>query len=240
MDASLRAGIAVYNIGEHHAAHDAWEERWLELTDGTDDERFLHGLIQFTAAVYHARRRNWSGATGLADSAGDYLEGLSTTYRGVNVGEVRTFLATLAADPEVIERRRPLALTYEGRRLRPADLAPAATGIVATLLAEEYADRYDPEIVDRAVQYAREERAADEGQSRFTALVADFAGAHDSDRRALVYQRLADHVDRRRSRERDVAGLFDAADGSRDADTDGDTDTITDGETTDPDRGRDG
>ena len=65
----LRAGIAVYNAGEYHAAHDAWEDYWLDLERGTDDERLLHGLIQFTAAVHHAEERNWEGAVGLAESA---------------------------------------------------------------------------------------------------------------------------------------------------------------------------
>ena len=27
----LRAGVAIYNDGYYHAAHDAWEERWLDL-----------------------------------------------------------------------------------------------------------------------------------------------------------------------------------------------------------------
>jgi predicted metal-dependent hydrolase len=73
MESHLRAGVAVYNAGQYHAAHDAWEDHWLDLEQGTDDEQFLHGLIQFTAAVHHARTRNWSGATGLASSARDYL-----------------------------------------------------------------------------------------------------------------------------------------------------------------------
>jgi hypothetical protein len=243
MDVALRAGVAVYNAGEHHAAHDAWEEPWLELESGTDDERFLHGLIQFTAAVHHATRGNWSGATGLADSAGDYLAGLPDDYRGVNVGAVRTYLATLAADPEVIERRPPLPLTYEGHTLQPAALSPEAAAVAASLLATEYDDRYDPEVVERAVAYAREERSDDAGRHRFTALVGDFVG--DPDRRDLVYRLLADHVERRRHRERDVEGLFaprsdgdeeaDAAVDAEDHGTDGpDSDSDSDDEDDDP------
>ena len=69
MDDSLRAGVAIYNAGAYRAAHGAWESRWLSLERDTDDERFLHGLIQFTAAVHHARDGNDSGAVGLARSA---------------------------------------------------------------------------------------------------------------------------------------------------------------------------
>ena len=46
MDAHLRAGAAIYNTGEFHAAHDAWEELWLDMDDGPDRD-LLQGLIQF-------------------------------------------------------------------------------------------------------------------------------------------------------------------------------------------------
>ena len=205
MDDALRAGVAVYNAGEHHAAHDAWEDRWLDLEAGTDDERFLHGLIQFTAAVYHARRRNWSGATGLAGSAAGYLAGLDPAYREVNVAEVRAYLDRLAADPELIERRRALQLRYEGEVLTPADLDFGEAAVAAEVLAEEY-DRYDEGVLADAIRYAYEERRREEGRTRFVGLVMDFA-AEDA-RRDLVYRRLEGHVDRRRAEEEDVAGLF--------------------------------
>ena len=204
---ALRAGVAVHNAGEYHAAHDAWEDRWLDLDRDTDDERLLHGLIQMTAAVHHARNRNWAGATGLADSAGDYLADLPADYRGVNVGAVREYLRRLRADPEDVERRRPLLLRHRGRALELADLDVGAAAVAATVLAEEYA-AYDEGVVARAVEYAREEVADETGaETRFVSLVMDFAaeGAH----RPVVYRRLREHVERRRQRDRDVEGLFD-------------------------------
>ncbi|PSQ33570.1 DUF309 domain-containing protein [Halobacteriales archaeon SW_10_68_16] len=97
MEPHLRAGVAIYNAGGHHAAHDAWEDHWLGLDAGTDDERFLHGLIQFTAAVYHARNRNWSGATGLAEGGPAGL-GFEATCVAADV------LAEEGYDEETIER----------------------------------------------------------------------------------------------------------------------------------------
>jgi len=205
MDTHLRAGIAVYNAGGYHAAHDAWEAHWLDLESGTPDERFLHGLIQFTAAVYHARNRNWSGATGLADSAGDYLAGLDAAYRGVALDSVRSYLATLAADPEVVERGPPLALTHEGESLRPADLDFAATAVAADVLAEEHG--YDEGTVERAAAYARADLDDGQAESPFVTLLFDFV--RDPASRDIVAQRLGEHVDRRRHREEDVQGLFD-------------------------------
>lgn len=205
MEAPLRAGIAVYNAGNYHAAHDAWEDHWLDLESGTDDERFLHGLIQFTAAVYHATERNWGGATGLAESARDYLAALPATYRGVDVAAVREYLAALHADPEVIDRRDPLALTYEGDVLALTDLGFESSAVAAEVYAEE--GPYDETVIEQAVAYARTDLDAGDETSDFVTFVMDFA--RDSANRGIVHQRLSERVDRREQRESDVDGLFD-------------------------------
>ena len=200
MEAHLRAGIAIYNVGEYHAAHDAWEEHWLDLESGTDDELFLHGLIQFTAAVFHAHNHNWGGATGLAGSAQEYLADLSAGYREVNVGDVRSYLATLEDDPEYIERRPPLQLTHEGRVLTTEDLGFEATCVAADVLTEEYG--YDEELIEAAIEYARVAVAENE-TNPFVALLFDFV--RESANREIIVQRLGDHVDRVQSREDDVS-----------------------------------
>jgi hypothetical protein len=208
MDSHLRAGIAVYNSGEYHAAHDAWEERWLDLESDTPDEQFLHGLIQFTAAVYHGHQGNRAGLQGLAESAGTYLEGLASPYRGVDLGPVRGYLADLATDPERFEGVDAPALTHRGRAPHLSDLADAgdfeAVAIAAEVLAEEY-EAYDEDAVGDAIDYASDSVEVNES-GRFVALVFDFVAG---ERRDLVHQRLCEHVRRRRSREEDVTGLFD-------------------------------
>ncbi|MFP9190283.1 DUF309 domain-containing protein [Natronosalvus vescus] len=205
MREALRAGIAIYNEGYYHAAHDAWEAHWLELEAGTDDERLLHGLIQFTAAIYHARNRNWAGAVGLASSAGAYLDGLPAAYRGVNVAAVRRALETLATDPAVIERRSAPPLTHDGERLHLANLDLEATFLAAGVLAEELG--YDEGVIDDGVAYARTDLEAGYETSPFLTLVADFV--REPGDRALVFDRLAGHVERRRAEAADVEGLFD-------------------------------
>ncbi|ELZ23323.1 hypothetical protein C477_02209 [Haloterrigena salina JCM 13891] len=200
----FRAGAAIYNAGYYHAAHDAWEDHWLDLEAGTDDERLLHGLIQFTAAVVHARERNWKGAVGLAESAGEYLAELPADYRDVRLPTVRSFLEALAADPELVERRPPVRLVHEGTAPAPADLAFEPTAIAAPVLAGELG--YDADPVDAARQYAERDLAAGDDDSRFITLVFDFV--REDEHRGLIHQRLADHVGRREARESDVEGLF--------------------------------
>jgi hypothetical protein len=202
MEAHLRAGVAIYNAGNYHAAHDAWEDHWLDLDSGTDDERFLHGLIQFTAAVHHADGGNRSGARGLAESALAYLAGLPADYRGVDLGAVRDALAALEADPTL--SGDPPPLRYGGEALALADLDFPATCVAARVLAAEAG--YDEDAVEAAVGYAREE-VESTGGGTFTALLFDLV--RDADRRDLVAQRLVEHVRRRRHREDDVSGLFD-------------------------------
>ncbi|WP_336327171.1 DUF309 domain-containing protein [Halovenus sp. HT40] len=212
METHLRAGIAIFNAGAYHTAHDAWEEYWLDLDADSDDERFLHGLIQYTAAVYHARNGNWGGAIGLAESAGEYLADLSDTYRGVDVESIRRYLARIAEDPELIERRPPLVLTHRGDGIDPADLDFEATAVAATAIAE---DRGEEDLLARAVEYAREdidgtaEPLRGETDSRILPLVFDYV--RDPDHRGIIAQRLQQHCDRRQAKADDVVGLFDPA-----------------------------
>ncbi|WP_137286415.1 DUF309 domain-containing protein [Halorussus salinisoli] len=201
----LWAGIAIYNDGEFHAAHDAWEDHWLDLESGTDDERFLHGLIQFTAAVHHAHGTNWAGVRGLAESGAGYLADLPTHYREVNVGEVRAYLRRVAADPEHVERVAPPRLTHEGVALLPEDLRFEAAAVAAAVLAEEYG--YDEEVTESAIAYARDDLDAEKATSQFVTFVMDFA--RDAANRGIIFQRMEGAVGKRDHKEEDVEGLFD-------------------------------
>ena len=46
------AGIDLYNSGEFHAAHDAWEERWMGPVD-PQEKLFLQAMIQSAVAFHH-------------------------------------------------------------------------------------------------------------------------------------------------------------------------------------------
>jgi len=212
--AALRAGIALYTIGECHAAHDPWEAVWLDLKDVVAageaseavvrDEVLLHGLIQFTAAQYHARDRNWSGAVGLAESARGYLADVPDEYRGVDTAAVRDALARLRADPERVERAPAPPLPHDGGRIDPEALSLEAAGIAAEALAEEHG--LDADAVADAARFAREEERV--GRSRFAALLFDFVRVDTPQERRLVFDRLSGLVEQERRKEEDVAGLF--------------------------------
>src|ERR1051325_6935204 len=46
------AGIDLYNTGEFHAAHDAWEERWMGEV-GQGEKLFFQAMIQSAVAFHH-------------------------------------------------------------------------------------------------------------------------------------------------------------------------------------------
>ncbi|WP_277542164.1 DUF309 domain-containing protein [Haloarcula laminariae] len=204
MHAPLRAGLAVYNAGRYHAAHDAWEDHWLDLDEG-DDERLLHGLIQFTAVVHHGTDGNRSGAEGLAESAEEYLAALPADYRGVNLDDVRSFLARVTADPSAIDWDDPPTLTHEGRVVGYESLGFEASVVAARVLAE--AEGYDESVVEDAVTYARRE-LDDRGEGHFVGQL--FAFVQETENRPFVYAHLSNHVERERQKDDDVAGLFDS------------------------------
>jgi len=46
------AGIDLFNAGEFHASHDAWEERWMGEV-GPKEKLFLQAMIQSAVAFHH-------------------------------------------------------------------------------------------------------------------------------------------------------------------------------------------
>jgi len=194
----LRAGCALFNDGYHHAAHSAWEDRWLALARGTDDERFLHGLIQFTACVHHLHDGNVEGAIGLAESAGEYLAGHPDPCHGIALGPVRDFLDRAAAS-ESVEAAEAPPLRHNGEASRLADLAFPAATVAAPILAET--EGLDPDPVLAASELAR-----DGIDSPFAGLVHDFV--RGAENRRLVHDRLRRHVERQELVDGAVDDLF--------------------------------
>lgn len=205
IDKPLRAGLALYHAGEYHAAHDPWEHVWLDHEEGSDDERLLHGLIQLTAAVHHARDRNWSGAVGLARSGRRYLEQLPEQYRGVDVAGAAEVLDVLERDPERVERGKPAPIRYCGAPPEPTDLDLDELAMAVEALGETDPD-YDGELLAEAVQMVYEEKR--DGQAELTSLLFDFVGGRGPSR-GFVYDQIQHRIHRRRREHDDVRGLFD-------------------------------
>lgn len=204
VDECLRAGAAIFHAGYYHAAHDAWEEHWLDLETGTPEERLLHGLIQYTAVVHHGHEGNWTGAQGLAESAGEYLAEVPSETHGVALDPIRSYLSTVAADPEHLERARAPPVRIDGVAPTLDTLDVHAAFVAAPILAE--ALDHDEDAITAGVQYASEDLERGEESSRFVTLVLDYV--RDPDHRGTIARRMGSLADRRRARREDVDDLF--------------------------------
>jgi len=109
------AGIDLYNAGEFHAAHDAWEERWLGEVS-RDEKLFLQAMIQSAVAFHHLQ----IGRPGAARQM--YLRGKEKFERlGRNV-----FMSLdIAAYLRELERSLSWLLTVpDPREITPPEIIP--------------------------------------------------------------------------------------------------------------------
>lgn len=195
----LRAGAALYNTGHYLAAHEPWEELWLEDPREARED-CIQGLVQATAATFKARTGNQPGAVGLAESGRAYLAACDGDVGPVDAGPLQRWLEAIATDPEVAERRQPPTLRLDGEAVLPADLQFPAAAEAARALAETHGD----ELVEQAVDYAEADLAEDDESSPFVTLTLEYLrGGSPTARR-----RLEEHVQRRQNRDADVDGLF--------------------------------
>ena len=110
------AGIELYNAGEFHAAHDAWEERWRDDC-GPAEKLFLQALIQSAVVFHHIEIGRRGAARRMYGMALEKFERLGAE-RFMSL-DVREYLAGLA---------RSLAWLVGGEdpreAVQPADFTP--------------------------------------------------------------------------------------------------------------------
>lgn len=93
LDGGFRAGARLFNAGEFHAAHDAWEDVWRPNRDPERD--FFRGLINLAVAFDKARLGNPRGVARLARRARHLLSPFEPVHRAVDVAGLRRALETI-------------------------------------------------------------------------------------------------------------------------------------------------
>jgi len=97
-------GVRLFNDGAYHESHDCFEDGWYNYGQGSDESRFLHGMVQVAAGAYkHHDFEDDAGMRSLFETALDYLAGLPRDYYGVDLLDVRTKLTRALDDPAAIE-----------------------------------------------------------------------------------------------------------------------------------------
>ena len=110
------AGIDLYNAGEFHAAHDAWEERWRDDC-GPREKLFLQALIQSAVVFHHIEIGRRGAARRMYRMALEKFERLGVEkYMSLDITDYRAQLARSLSWLEAAEDPRDA--------VQPADSAP--------------------------------------------------------------------------------------------------------------------
>ena len=173
-------------------------------TDNQPDANLFQGLVQTTAALYHAGTENTEGATGLAKSAVDYLACVPDGHRAVELDPIHEFLTELAYDISVATSPPPLRVA--GREWTLSDLELPSAGPAAVALAE--AEGFDESVIEQAIAFSWAD-LANSPTSPFADAIYAFV-ADSGAPRAVSYNRLRTRTERRQAKIDDVAGLFEA------------------------------
>ncbi|MBP2250386.1 hypothetical protein J2754_000683 [Halarchaeum solikamskense] len=191
MHEGVRAGIAAFDAGEYAAARDVWR----------DANEPGEQLADAASVIVRGRAGSFDRVAADARAASETLSEFDVK-RGVGVAALRDYLDTVAADPEVIARRRPPAIALDGGPVALDDLD--VDGVLTLAPAVAAAAGGDRARVEQAVEYARSD--LDGEANAFVALCYDVVT--DPEARPVAYQRLVERVERREAREADVEGLF--------------------------------
>ncbi len=104
------AGIDLYNAGEFHAAHDAWEDRWMGEV-GQQEKLFLQALIQSAVAFHHLEIGRPGAARRMYQMAKEKFARLGTpTFMSLDLEDYQAQLDRALAwlltvpDPRTIEQ----------------------------------------------------------------------------------------------------------------------------------------
>ncbi len=119
------AGIDLYNAGEFHAAHDAWEERWMGEV-GPDEKLFLQAMIQSAVAFHHLDIGRPGAARRMYQMAKEKFERLGQrVFMSLDLEDYQTqldcSLSWLLTVPDPRELPQPLIILPKIRLLEAID-----------------------------------------------------------------------------------------------------------------------
>jgi hypothetical protein len=121
------AGIDLYNAAEFHAAHDAWEERWMGPVD-PKEKLFLQAMIQSAVAFHHLQIGRPGAARQMYLAAKEKFGKL-----GVDI-----FMSLDLIDyQEQLDRALSwLTSVPDPREIKPPEIQPPVIRLVPTIVAQ--------------------------------------------------------------------------------------------------------
>ena len=119
------AGIDLYNAGEFHAAHDAWEERWRDDC-GAREKLFLQALIQSAVVFHHIEIGRRGAARRMYSMAKEKFARLGAErFMSLDVGD---YLAQLDRSLRWLEE------AADPRRVEPPEFTPPRIALLSEVM----------------------------------------------------------------------------------------------------------
>jgi uncharacterized protein len=102
LPAEFWQGVDQFNQGEFYACHDTLEAIWIPALE--PEKQLYQGIIQIAVALYHLSNGNWRGTVILMGEGLNRLRHYPDDHEGLDLGELRSTIATLL---EVIQNLGP-------------------------------------------------------------------------------------------------------------------------------------
>ncbi len=101
---AFQKGIDFFNSGEYWEAHEAWEDVWMPMTNGPEDdgEIILRGLIQFTAGLHGLTSEKPGLGERNLQKATRKLALLSHNFLGIDIPEINRLLEKTHSNRESV------------------------------------------------------------------------------------------------------------------------------------------
>lgn len=121
MDPRIARGVAELNARNFFAAHEIWEEVWLETVG--PERLLLQGLIQIAAGYLKAESGNHSATQKLLTKGLGHVRGFAPSALGL---ALQPFITGVEADLELTHRLGPM--DFHAAALRMPRLEPIPAG----------------------------------------------------------------------------------------------------------------
>lgn len=111
-------GIKFFNEGNYFEAHEIWEEQWRSI-EKSSEKYFIQGLIMVAVALYHYKRKNYTGTSRLIEKGIHLLKEFKELKMKIDIDD---FLKKIGMFQEKFKSSRQCISDKEFPRIKKLDI----------------------------------------------------------------------------------------------------------------------
>ena len=105
---NIIVGIALFNDSDFFAAHDFFEDCWMECE--REERKFYQGLVQVSVGSYHLISGNYKGCVSQYKKAEKKLRGYSAVHKKINLAllldQIEPIIFDLGENPKNVDPKK--------------------------------------------------------------------------------------------------------------------------------------